>query len=39
MDDFLDLERVVAPALRKAAREDFFFFGDEERRGIPCQPV
>jgi hypothetical protein len=35
MDDFLELERADALALRKAGGEDFFFFGDEERRGIP----
>jgi hypothetical protein len=39
MDDVLDLERADAPALRKADREDFLFFEDEERRGIPCCSV
>jgi hypothetical protein len=39
MDDFWDLERADPPALRKSGREGFFFFGDEERRGIPCQEV
>jgi hypothetical protein len=39
MDDFLDLERADTPALRKAGREDFFFFWDERRRDIPYQQV
>jgi hypothetical protein len=37
MEDFLELERGASLALRKADCEDFFFFGDEERRDIPCQ--
>jgi len=39
MEDFLELERGTALALRKADCEDFFFFLDEERRDIPCQQV
>jgi len=30
------VERVVALHLRSDECEDFFFFGDEERRDIPC---
>jgi len=39
MEDFLELEREAAPDLRKADCADFFFFGDEERRGIPWEKL